>query len=384
MLRRLRLRFFLTAVFVAGLAQNAAAHPHVWVSARAQVIFDAKGEIEAIRHAWTFDEMYSAFVTEGQGKDGELMTKEELAPLAKSNVESLAEFDYFTYAKVANAKVEFGTPIDYSLEQREDKLVVLRFTLPLKTPASAAKAFSFQVYDPTYFVAFEMEKQDPVGIAGAPKGCSTNLLGSKPLAADDTKKLSNPFSAVFRRAMISGSNSRAGLLSLVREGLVDPNRVFFRGGLAACGASLAAARPVWPLALLCMVVLASSQSLGQGVHHPFAVGANEGATGSAQGVSGWILAREAGFYRLLSGAIRAAKQSGAAAWGLTGLSLAYGIFHAAGPGHGKMVIASYMLADERALRRGLVIAFGAALLQGFSAIAIVGIGASSSRRRPST
>ena len=97
--------------------------------------------------------------------------------------------------------------------------------------------------------------------------------------------------------------------------------------------------------------------------------------GSAQGVSGWILAQEAGFYRLLSGAIRAAKQSGAAAWGLAGLSLAYGIFHAAGPGHGKMVIASYMLANERALRRGLVIAFGAALLQGFSAVAIVGIGA---------
>ena len=110
--RRFCSRFFLTAVFVAGLAENAAAHPHVWVSARAQVIFGAKGEIEAIRHAWTFDEMYSAFVTEGQGKDGQLMTKEELAPLAKTNVESLAEFDFFTYAKVANAKIEFGTPID--------------------------------------------------------------------------------------------------------------------------------------------------------------------------------------------------------------------------------------------------------------------------------
>jgi nickel/cobalt exporter len=136
-----------------------------------------------------------------------------------------------------------------------------------------------------------------------------------------------------------------------------------------------AKRPVLPLALFCMVVLLASQSLGQSVHHPFAVGATEGFTGGANGVSGWILAREAGFYRLLSGAIRAAKQSGVAAWGLAGLSLAYGIFHAAGPGHGKMVIASYMLANERALRRGLVIAFGAALLQGFSAVAIVGIGA---------
>ena len=175
--------------------------------------------------------------------------------------------------------------------------------------------------------------------------------------------------------MISVSSSRAGLLSLVREALLNEMEFSFAAVWRRVRRGLAAAWPVLPLALLCMVVLLPSQSLGQGVHHPFAVGANEGAAGSAQGVSGWILAREAGFYRLLSGAIRAAKQSGAAAWGLAGLSLAYGIFHAAGPGHGKMVIASYMLANERALRRGLVIAFGAALLQGFSAVAIVGIGA---------
>lgn len=130
-----------------------------------------------------------------------------------------------------------------------------------------------------------------------------------------------------------------------------------------------------PLALFCFVCLLSSQSFGQGVHHPFAVGANEGAASGVQGLSGWILSQESGFYRLLSGAIRAAKQSGAAGWGLIGLSFAYGIFHAAGPGHGKAVIASYMLANERALQRGVVIAFGAALLQGLSAIAIVGISA---------
>src|ERR1700732_2497570 len=175
--------------------------------------------------------------------------------------------------------------------------------------------------------------------------------------------------------MISGSNSRVGLLSLVREAVLNPIQFSFAAVWRRARRGVAAARPVLPLALLCMAVLLTSQSLGQGVHHPFAVGANEGMTGSAQGVGGWILAQEAGFYRLLSGAIRAAKQSGAAAWGLAGLSLAYGIFHAAGPGHGKMVIASYMLANERALRRGLVIAFGAALLQGFSAVAIVGIGA---------
>jgi ABC-type uncharacterized transport system substrate-binding protein len=193
MRKSLILRIVLATSFVAVFVQTAAAHPHVWVTARTQVVFNFRGEIAALRHIWTFDEMYSAFVTEGQGKDGELMTKEELAPLAKSNVESLAEFDYFTFAKAAGKAVEFGEPEDYSLEQQQDKRVVLRFTLPLKSPVSASKAFSFQVYDPTYFVAFEMEKENPISLAGAQKGCSVNVLGAKPLAEGDTKKLTESF-----------------------------------------------------------------------------------------------------------------------------------------------------------------------------------------------
>lgn len=193
MCRSLFLTVLLTAGLSAGFAYPAVAHPHVWVMARAQAIFNAQGEIAAIRHTWTFDEMYSAFVTEGQGTDGQLLTKEDLAPLAKSNVESLAEFDYFTYAKAAGREVEFAAPKDYSLEERQDKRVVLRFTLPLKAPASASKAFSFQVYDPTYFVAFEMEKDNPVTLAGAQKGCSVNVLGAKPLPSADASKLTESF-----------------------------------------------------------------------------------------------------------------------------------------------------------------------------------------------
>lgn len=193
MRERLCARLFLAAAFAAGFAADATAHPHVWVTAQEEVVFGAKGQIEAVRHVWVFDEMYSAFVTEGQGKNGKPMTKEELAPLAKSNVEDLVEFGFFTHAKTANGKVEFGAPFDYSLEEREDKRVVLRFTLPLKTPASASKAFTLQVYDPTYFVAFELVAEDPVAFIGAPKGCSANVLGSKPLAAEETKKLSESF-----------------------------------------------------------------------------------------------------------------------------------------------------------------------------------------------
>jgi nickel/cobalt transporter (NicO) family protein len=174
--------------------------------------------------------------------------------------------------------------------------------------------------------------------------------------------------------MILALSSQAGLLSLVHEFMVKSPFFSFtaarRSWRGARAALLLAA-----LLLLAAGVLLSLPALAQGAHHPFAVGGNEGALGTAKGLSGWLLAKQAGFYRMLSTAIRAAKESGMAAFGLASLSFAYGVFHAAGPGHGKMVIASYMLANERALRRGIAIAFGAAFLQGLSAISIVGISA---------
>lgn len=111
--------------------------------------------------------------------------------------------------------------------------------------------------------------------------------------------------------------------------------------------------------------------MAQAFHHPFAVGADEGSVGGASGVTAWIIEQESTFSRALAGALRASKQNGSAFFLLAGLSFAYGVFHAAGPGHGKAVITSYMVSNERALRRGLVISLLAAILQGLVAIAFV-------------
>src|SRR5450756_2590395 len=93
------------------------------------------------------------------------------------------------------------------------------------------------------------------------------------------------------------------------------------------------------------------------------------------GITGWILAKQAEFYRMMSGTIRAAKADGSAAYTLMGISFLYGIFHAAGPGHGKAVISSYLVANNETWRRGVVLSFASALLQAVVAIAIVGIAA---------
>jgi nickel/cobalt transporter (NicO) family protein len=93
------------------------------------------------------------------------------------------------------------------------------------------------------------------------------------------------------------------------------------------------------------------------------------------GVTGWILAEQSRFYRALSGLIRSAKTDGSALWALMGISFIYGIFHAAGPGHGKAVISSYLVANEETWRRGIVLSFASALLQAITAIVIVGVAA---------
>ena len=93
------------------------------------------------------------------------------------------------------------------------------------------------------------------------------------------------------------------------------------------------------------------------------------------GVLGWIFAKQAEFYRQFSSLIRAAKADGSAAWGLFGLAFLYGVFHAAGPGHGKAVISSYMVANEETWVRGVVLSFASALLQALVAVVVVGVAA---------
>jgi nickel/cobalt exporter len=93
------------------------------------------------------------------------------------------------------------------------------------------------------------------------------------------------------------------------------------------------------------------------------------------GVLGWIFAKQAEFYRQFSSLIRAAKADGSAAWSLLGLSFLYGIFHAAGPGHGKAVISSYIVANDETWMRGVVLSFASALLQALVAVMVVGIAA---------
>ncbi len=89
----------------------------------------------------------------------------------------------------------------------------------------------------------------------------------------------------------------------------------------------------------------------------------------------WVSEKQREFYGSLSTSLRRIKSSSpaSAAWTLVLVSFAYGVFHAAGPGHGKAVVSTWILANKSDLRRGIFIAFMSALIQALTAILIVSV-----------
>jgi ABC-type nickel/cobalt efflux system permease component RcnA len=132
-----------------------------------------------------------------------------------------------------------------------------------------------------------------------------------------------------------------------------------------------------PAAMISFLVaeFVSGAASAQLAHRPFAVGGGEGGGGAEGGVTGFVLGEQSRLTHLMAEQVHALHTDPSALWGLVALGLGYGVFHAAGPGHGKALIASYMMANERSLKRGVVMSLFAALLQATVAVALVGIAA---------
>jgi nickel/cobalt transporter (NicO) family protein len=127
--------------------------------------------------------------------------------------------------------------------------------------------------------------------------------------------------------------------------------------------------------LVSIALLAACLPLAAHAASSLGIGNNEVAvapTGMFAGLFHWINTQQRTFYRAMTGALKSMRDDGSRAWLLVGLSFAYGIFHAAGPGHGKAVISSYMIANEVALRRGIMLSFVSSFLQALTALMVVG------------
>jgi ABC-type uncharacterized transport system substrate-binding protein len=151
-------------------AATAEAHPHVWITAKSEVLYAPDGTVTGVRHAWTFDDMFSTYALQGiEARTKGTFSREELAPLAQTNVESLKEFGFFTFARADGRKEKFLEPVDYFLDYR-DSLLTLHFTLPLKAPLKA-RQIAIDVFDPAFFIDFKFADQDPIKLVGAPADC---------------------------------------------------------------------------------------------------------------------------------------------------------------------------------------------------------------------
>lgn len=170
--------------FTAIATRPAAAHPHVWVTYEATIVYE-NGLITGLQHRWTFDDMYTAMAIQGLDKNGDgNYDRSELAELAQVNIDGLKEFDYFSYAKIGSQPIPLEHPKDFWLDYKDGKLS-LNFRLPLEKPVLAeAIGFNFSIYDPTYFIAFEPQKTNAVKLAQAPAGCTASMADSKSAKSD--------------------------------------------------------------------------------------------------------------------------------------------------------------------------------------------------------
>jgi len=200
--RRLFGGLLLAAAGVLG-APAAQAHPHVWITSTSELIYAPDGSITGVRHAWTFDDMFSTYALQGiPSKKKGVYTHEELAPLAQTNVESLKEFAYFTFARADGKKGKFLDPVDYFLDYK-DGLLILHFTLPLKTPIKT-RELSLEIFDPSFFVDFKLADKDPVRLVGAPADCKLSFQRPNDGAASAQ--------ALGEQNFLSGDNANFGAM----------------------------------------------------------------------------------------------------------------------------------------------------------------------------
>ncbi|WP_424983598.1 DUF1007 family protein [Maritalea sp. S77] len=341
-------RLLCALILLIGLpVQLAQAHPHIFADAQVDVLFNEQGEIAGVRQRWNFDALYSAWAVQGLDVDGDGdVSPEELQPLADDNMIGLAEYSYYTFAGEGRGNAEIARGRDARMVFDGTNLI-LSFTLDFTVPAPVREAFEIEVGDPEYYVAFNFAENDAAQLVGAPEGCSLEVNGPRPIDPSLEEELFALGPDVLQ------------LPPHLAEAAKDLANVL----VVRCGDTAAEVAP-------------AASNVGRRGGSPFVAPPREpNLGGSTTGILGWINTQQKAFYQALTEALQFLKEDWNGFWALGGLSFLYGVFHAAGPGHGKVVISSYMVASERELRQGILISFAAAMMQSIVAVAFVLIAA---------
>jgi len=151
-------------------APAAEAHPHIWVNNVTTFVFEGR-EVVAVRHRWTFDEVFSSFLIEEHDADGDgTLDEQEVASLRADAFSALADVGYFTHIRVDGERLPMRE-VEAFRATIEDEAIVYNFELRLPEPVDpTARAFSAGVYDAEYYVEILLDQYDPVRFAGIPNG----------------------------------------------------------------------------------------------------------------------------------------------------------------------------------------------------------------------
>lgn len=345
-LRDLGHRLAGAALGIVGLAVPAAAHPHILIDARVAVIFDDAGAVVGLQHAWSFDTAFSAWVIQGLDVNDDRQTSpDELQGLADENMTGLADYNFYTYAGNAEAPMEFAPAGDQRMVYA-DGHTTLSYGLNALQPEPVGARFELGVYDPDYYVAISFADASAVTLVNAPAGCGVVLEPPKEMADDVAERLY----ALGPDVVDLPADLAAALRGTQGVIVID-----------CAGADAAAPSS----ALEAVTAVAEARPATPFGGPPAEVGLNLPRTG----IFGWLASQQRDFYRALTQALDALRSDWTAFWVLGGLSFIYGVLHAAGPGHGKVVISSYVLANETQLRRSIWLSALSAMLQ--SSVAVV-------------
>ena len=337
----------------------ASVHPHVFAEARLDVMLNGDQTVKSLRHLWRFDDLFSSTVLVEFDKNGDLKLDDaELQEVSNTVFASLAEYDYFQLVSADGKDVAMKPPAGLMANYENDQLIILFESEP-KEPLKLKGKVDFGVYDPTFYTAIDFVEDENMAVQDLPASCKRAVIRPDPDEAISQNQ-ANLTDAFFNDP--SGHRSQQDFRNAPRTELrsqrIDPvNKTAVRVTFG-----------------IIAIVYVLTHFLGHAHASSLGIGTNEAtvpSTGFFAGWMNWINVQQQGFYRSLTGALKGMRDDGSKLWLIVGLSFAYGIFHAAGPGHGKAVISSYMLANEVALRRGVLLSFVSAFLQALTAIVVM-------------
>ncbi len=171
--------FLLGGGLLAAATSHADAHPHVFAEARLEVAVK-DGNVEALRHVWRFDDLFSSTVLFEFDQNRDLkLDHEELEMVGSVIHESLAEFGYFQFVTADGKDIAMNAPESIVAMFENQQLMIVFESRPAEVLALDGD-LHFGVYDPTFYTAIDFYDDDNLVVVAMPEACAKKVVRPDP------------------------------------------------------------------------------------------------------------------------------------------------------------------------------------------------------------